>query len=179
MITNGRLPFWIHVVGPRGVGKTTFAHELGLALGGVLVAETSRVLMQQLAAYNAQADGVQYGDCLRWLGEKSEIAIRQMIAFGNLVNALKPGVLLDEASREGSILVGARRLCEMESWLNGGFGTRRNDIIIELSGTVRADDPFQLRGYDWGGGIRKKYVLPGRLDVLKLRRLADEIKDEM
>ncbi len=161
--TSRQLPFRVHIFGPTGSGKTTFAEylqrEFGVLLIDTQIAETSDFLIEQLASYECAAGMVAINDwhvfedfagTVQIYKDSKEKHRQKLIAFGNLLTGMKPDALIAGAAREGSLVIGARRKIEFEAWFGNGYRgyTHPADVLVEIV-ALDTQDSFELAG--WAG----------------------------
>lgn len=172
-VRPGKSVFYVY--GPIGSGKSTFAGMLAERMTEKKVTETSDYLIEELVAHMSCYLPLFDPEAYRsYLKKKDILARRQLTAFGNLMTRLKPDVLIEGAAKKGTIIVGPRRICEMEHWFYGvGF---RNEaaVLVEIHDSQKVDPCYELQGWKRPEDDKRRFVVPGVLRE-KWDKIADNI----
>jgi hypothetical protein len=152
-----RLPFHIHIIGPKQSGKSHFAKLLAAHLPSVCIAETSAFLMEEAGYLLSGIFPELYSslDEARALFlQKSGVDRASLAALGNFMTALNPdclikGALSGTSILSGAIVVGVRRKIELEAWFGNAYRgwDHCRDVLIEIVDSTSDDTHYELRGW--------------------------------
>jgi len=113
--------------GPSRCGKTEFGNALAQCLN-TRAMDTSALLIDHLIALE-MACPVNIFDAAEWrerIGIHKDFYRPKLVILGNMICDARPSKLLEECEARADVIMGARRMAEIEAWLRLP-GRRRPD----------------------------------------------------
>jgi hypothetical protein len=156
------------VFGRVGCGKSVFAREFAKSLG-LEVSETSAVIIEHLARTKSRLHPCgSYSHELENLQKNKALYRDQLIWQANYMRSFNPAAVMLEAMSHGAVIVGPRRISEVNAW-ESQIGVPALLIKISRPDGKRVDDGYELDDIAAIRGNVIEIVNDGTLEELRAK----------
>jgi hypothetical protein len=131
------------IIGEPRSGKTEFGNELAQAIGCEAM-DTSTPLIERLAAlkFACMVNTFSRESWVDQIRVMKDFYRPTLVALGNMLCDLSPSVLLDECAAKADVIMGARRMKEVEAFLQRV--AEPVEIVKIVRPGTRAPDNYEL-----------------------------------